>query len=263
MFTGPFAESIIKRAIEQKLLSIALHNIRHYTNDRHHVCDDSPYGGGGGMVMKAEPIVRAVETVLQQPAGWSLAEEDAYVNLPPWEATTPAGDALPASVILLTPQGRRFTQAVALELSQHKRLALICGRYEGIDERVRSQIVSDEISIGDFVLSGGEIAAMLIVDAVTRLLPGALGDQYGAHQDSHSAGLGGLLEAPHYTRPPFFRGEGVPEVLLSGHHANVDRWRRQQSLLRTLARRPELLSQAQLSENEKRFLREQGWQGEG
>jgi tRNA (guanine37-N1)-methyltransferase len=211
------------------------------------------------MVMKPQPIVRAVETVLSQPSGWQLLAEDAYSNLPDWDVETAM--ALPADVpvILLSPQGRTFTQNVAHELSRYARLALICGRYEGIDERVRSQVVSDEISLGDYVISGGELAALIIVDAVTRLLPGALGYEFGAHQDSHSPGLDGLLEGPQYTRPPVFRGEGIPPVLLSGHHAQINRWRRNQALLRTLERRPELLHGMSLSKPDRRFLLEQGW----
>jgi tRNA (guanine37-N1)-methyltransferase len=262
MFTGPFSESILKRAQEKNLLSIALHDIRIFTTDRHHVCDDTPYGGGGGMVMKPEPIFRAVETVLAHPAGWQLPAEDAFVNLPPW-SPEPA-PPLPADVpvILMTPQGRRFDQAVAAELSSYGRIALLCGRYEGVDERVRAQLVTDEISIGDFVLSGGELAAMVIVDAVTRLLPGALGFALSAHQDSHSPGLSGLLEGPHYTRPLTFRGESVPEILLSGHHGQVERWRREQSLLRTLERRPDLLTSEGLSHEDRRFLAQHGWSEE-
>lgn len=260
MFAGPLDESILARARERGLISICLHNIRDYTVDRHHICDDTPYGGGGGMVMKPEPIMRAVETVLLRPPGWQLPPEDVYLNLPPWDAEHAA--ALPAStpVILLSPQGRTFTQSVAQELSQHARLALICGRYEGVDERVRRQVVSDEISLGDYVISGGELAAMIMVDAVTRLLPGALGYDLGAHQDSHAPGLDGLLEGPQYTRPPLFRGDAIPPVLLSGHHAQIERWRRNQSLLTTLQRRPELLASLALSKLDKRFLLEQGWQ---
>lgn len=258
MFAGPFDESIIRRALDKALISICLHNIRDFTTDRHHICDDTPYGGGGGMIMKPEPIIRAVETVLTHPAGWSLAPEDIYVNLPLWTPEQPA--ALPADtpIILLTPQGRPLTQRVVAELAQSSRLALICGRYEGIDERVRT-IVTDEISIGDYVISGGELAAMIIVDAVTRLLPGALGYALGAHQDSHSPGLDGLLEGPQYTRPPIFRGHSVPSILLSGHHANVDRWRREQALLRTLSQRPELLLRATLSPKDLAFLKLHGW----
>ena len=259
MFAGPLDESIVARANERKLISICLHNIRDYTTDRHHICDDTPYGGGGGMLMKPEPIVRAVETVLAQPSGWHLAPEDAYNNLPPWDPAIPAALPPDTPVILLSPQGRLFTQTVAAELSTYDRLALICGRYEGVDERVCKQLVTDEISIGDFVISGGELAAMLVVDAVTRLLPGALGDEFGAHQDSHSPGLDGVLEGPHFTRPPVFRGDPVPAVLTSGHHAQVKKWRREQALLRTLERRPELLLAAPLSKADRKFLLEHGW----
>lgn len=265
MFAGPFAESIIRRAIDRGLLRIALHNIRDFTTDRHHVCDGTPYGGGGGMVMKPEPIVRALETVLARPAGWSLAPADVYENLPPWDAD--ASTSLPADVpvILLAPAGRLLTQPLAAELAQYQRIALLCGRYEGVDERVRSQVVTDVISIGDYVLSGGELAAMVIVDAVTRLLPGALGYELSARQDSHSPGMTGLLEGPQYTRPPVFRGEGVPEVLYSGHHANVDKWRRQQALLRTIGLRPDILRrpevQSALTKADRKFLQQTGWEG--
>ena len=259
MFCGPLNESIVARAIDRALISICLHNIRDFTIDRHHICDDTPYGGGGGMIMKPEPIMRAVETVLTRPAGWSLAPADAYVNLPPWDADSPAPLPADTPVILLTPQGRPFNQRVVAELAQHRRLALICGRYEGVDERVRLQVATDEISIGDYVISGGELAAMIIIDAVTRLMPGALGFDLGAHQDSHSPGLDGLLEGPQYTRPPVFRNQPVPPILLSGHHANVDRWRREQALLRTLHHRPDLLNQAPLTARDLGFLRQQGW----
>jgi tRNA (guanine37-N1)-methyltransferase len=191
------------------------------------------------MVMKPEPIFRAVETVLQLP------ERSAAAPVEPPAA--PDG----APIILLTPQGRRFTQRVALELAGQPRIALICGRYEGVDERVRRYLCTDEISVGDFVLSGGEIAAMMIVDAVTRLLPGALGSEHAAGQDSHATGL---LEHPHYTRPPDFRGWQAPDVLVSGHHANVNRWRRQQALLRTWLRRPDMLQDAWLTDDDLFFL---------
>ncbi len=213
MFTSPLEESILKRAIESGRLSVALHNIRDYATGKHRVTDDAPYGGGGGMVMKPEPIFAAVEDVRG-------AEPD-------------------VPVILLTPQGRLFTQAVARELSHHQHILLICGHYEGVDERVRQHLVSDEISIGDYVLTGGELAALVIVDAVARLLPGVLGDPGAANDDSHAHGL---LEGPHYTRPFEFRGWQVPQVLLSGDHAAVARWRREQALRRTFERRPELLS---------------------
>jgi tRNA (guanine37-N1)-methyltransferase len=229
MFVGPLDESIIHRAREAGLISIAIHDIRDWAPGKHHQCDDIPYGGGGGMIMKPEPIFHAVEAVLDMAPG----------------------DPPACPVILLTPQGRLFTQKVARELAQHGRLALICGRYEGIDERVREHLVTDEISIGDYVLSGGELAAMVIADAVTRLLPGALGDPGASLADSHSQGL---LEYPHYTRPAVFRGWGVPEVLLSGHHAMQARWRREMSLRRTYRRRPDLLEEAPLSVADRAFL---------
>jgi tRNA (guanine37-N1)-methyltransferase len=260
MFNGPLNESILQRALEKAIISVARHNIRDYTTDRHHVCDGTPYGGGGGMLMKPEPIFRAVETVLAHPAGWQLPAEEAYVNLPPWDAAAvAASQPAPVPIILLSPQGRPLTQTVVAELSTYPRLALICGRYEGVDERVLSQLVTDEISIGDYVLSGGELAAMVIIDAVTRLLPGALGYELSADQDSHSPGLGGLLEGPQYTRPHTFRGEAVPEILLSGHHANQVRWRHEQALLRTLARRPELLERLALTNADRTFLQKHGW----
>jgi tRNA (guanine37-N1)-methyltransferase len=217
-------ESILKRAQEAGLVAVHIHNIRDYAEGKHLTTDDLPYGGGGGMVMKPEPVFAAVEAVLES-------------NKVP--------------VILLTPQGRLFTQAVAQELAQYERLALVCGRYEGFDERIRTHLATDEISIGDYVLTGGELAALAVVDAVTRLLPGALGDPTGAQDDSHASGL---LEYPHYTRPPEFRGWGVPEVLLSGHHAHIERWRREEALRRTYLRRPDMLLKAQLSEEDQRFL---------
>jgi len=226
VFTPYLETSILQRAQENQLVEVRLHNIRDWTTDRHHVCDDMPYGGGGGMVMKPEPIFTAVESVL---------------GIPP-----------SCPVILLTPQGRVFTQTVANELSQHPHLGLLCGRYEGIDERVREHLVTDEISIGDYVLSGGELPALVLIDAITRLIPGALGDPEGAWDDSHATGL---LEYPHYTRPPQFRQWRVPEILLSGDHAHIARWRRQQALLRTRLRRPDLLEKADLSESDRDFLK--------
>lgn len=238
MFAGPLDDSIVMRAREAGIVSLALHNIRDFAEGKHAITDDYPYGGGGGMVMKPEPIFRAVESVLGLPPR-TAGEPDAV----------PAGQPVP--IILLTPQGRRFDQSVALELADHPRIAMICGRYEGVDERIRRYLCTDEISIGDFVLSGGELAAMVIVDAVTRLLPGALGAEHGADDDSHATGL---LEYPHYTRPPDFRGWRVPEVLLSGHHANVQRWRRQQALLRTAQRRPDMLDSAWLTDADLAYL---------
>jgi tRNA (guanine37-N1)-methyltransferase len=230
MFSGPFDASIIRRARESGRVTLALHNIRDYAIDRHHVTDDVPYGGGGGMVMKPEPIWNAVEAVLgYDPAGWPEA--------PP--------------IILLTPQGRPFTQALAYDMASRERLVLICGRYEGVDERVRQHLATDEISIGDYVLSGGEIPALVIVDAVVRLLPGVLGDPGAIADDSFASGL---LEYPHYTRPALYRGYSVPEVLLSGHHAEIERWRRRQALQRTYERRPDMLARTRLSLADGEFL---------
>jgi tRNA (guanine37-N1)-methyltransferase len=227
MFEPALRESILGRAVSRGLLAVGVHNIRDHAADKHQVTDDAPYGGGGGMVMKPEPIFAAVESVLGSPP-----------SLP---------------VILLTPQGRTFTQEKAWELSERPGFALLCGRYEGIDERVRDHLAAEELSIGDYVLSGGELAALVVVEAVARLLPGALGDEEGARDDSHE---GGLLEYPHYTRPPEFRGWGVPDVLLSGNHAQVHRWRREQALRRTFLRRPDLLARAPLSDEEQRLIRE-------
>ena len=264
IFEGALSESILARAQKNGILQVALHNIRDYTTDRHHVCDGYPYGGGGGMVMRPEPVVRAVESVLSRPHGWQLPPESAHLDLPAWNPTE--APALPPAlpIILLTPQGRLFEQTVAEELSAYSRLALVCGRYEGVDERIRNQLITDELSIGDYVLSGGEFAALTVIDAVTRLLPGVLGHESGAQFDSFSAGTTGLLEGPQYTRPTDFRGEAVPDVLVSGHHANVANWHRQQSLLRTLKRRPDLLVQAskagQLTQEDRMFLSCHGWQ---
>jgi len=227
LFAGVFEESILRRAREAGLLTVAIHNIRDHAQGRHQVTDDTPYGGGGGMIMKPEPIVTAVEAVLG----------DAMGRVP---------------VILLTPSGQTFTQAVARELARRPRLLLICGRYEGIDERVQACLAADEISIGDFVLAGGEIPAMAIVEAVTRLIPGVLGEPSAPFEDSYSEGL---LEYPHYTRPLEYRGLPVPPVLLSGHHAEIVRWRRQQALCRTWLRRPDLLARATLTAEDRAFLR--------
>jgi tRNA (guanine37-N1)-methyltransferase len=236
MFCGPLDESILKRAQESGRLSVAVHDIRDYATGKHRVTDDAPYGGGGGMVMKPEPIFAAVESTLAQP---------------PPNPPRSAGGEMEVPVVLLSPQGRLFTQAVAVELSRQRRVLLICGRYEGVDERVRRHLVTDEISIGDYVLTGGELAAMVIIDAVTRLLPGVLGDPGAPLDDSHARGL---LEGPHYTRPAAFRGWQVPEVLTSGDHAAVARWRREQALRRTFQRRPELLQDADLSSQDDEFL---------
>lgn len=224
MCTGYLELSILKRAQTAGLIEVTPHQLRDHAVGKHNVTDEPPYGGGGGMVLKPEPIFEAVE------------------SLSPTEETP---------IILLSPQGRVFNQAIAAELAQHSRLILICGRYEGVDERVRTDLVTDEISIGDYVLTGGELGALVLVDAVTRLLPGALGAEGAAESDSHATGL---LEGGHYTRPETYRGLSVPEVLTSGHAARIERWHREASLRRTWERRPEYLLTAELSEEDKRFL---------
>jgi len=225
VFPAYLESSIMQRARERGLIDVRVHNIRDYTHDKHHTTDDTPYGGGGGMVMKPEPVFEAVESVLGPEAG--------------------------CPIIMLTPQGRVFTQSVAQELVQHPRLALLCGRYEGIDERIRTNLVTDEISIGDYVLTGGELPALILIDAIARLIPDVLGDPDGASDDSHATGL---LEYPHYTRPPEFRGLTVPDVLLSGDHAKIAKWRREQSLLRTIAKRPDLIEKAELTKEDRKFI---------
>jgi tRNA (guanine37-N1)-methyltransferase len=231
----PYLESsILNRARQKGLIDVRVHNIRDYTHDKHHTTDDTPYGGGGGMVMKPEPVFEAIETVLGLAA--------------------PPSDPQPVSnipIILLTPQGRVFTQRVAEELSRHERIVLLCGRYEGVDERIREHLVTDEISIGDYVLTGGELPALMIIDAVSRLLPGVLGDPTGAEDDSHSMGL---LEYPHYTKPAEFRGWKVPDVLASGNHAKIDAWRREQALTRTFNKRPDMLEKAELSKKDIKII---------
>lgn len=219
--------SILGKAQLGGAVQVRLHDIRDYTTDKHRTTDDEPYGGGGGMVMKPEPVFRAVESVL----GDQLGE---------------------CPIILLTPQGRRLDQALARELSAHPRLALICGRYEGVDERIRQHLASLEISIGDYVLTGGELPALVVIDAVVRCISGVLGDELAAEQDSYADGL---LEGPHYTRPPKFRSWEVPEVLRSGDHARIAAWRREQALRRTLDRRPDLLTSATLSPGDQAILR--------
>ncbi|GAB4502007.1 MAG: tRNA (guanosine(37)-N1)-methyltransferase TrmD [Anaerolineales bacterium] len=217
--------SILQKAAARGLIEVRLHNIRDYAHDRHHTTDDAPYGGGGGMVMKPEPIFEAVESVLGAP---------------------PA-----CPVILLSPQGRVFNQRVAAELARHEQIALICGRYEGFDERIRQHLATEELSIGDYVLTGGELPALIVIDALARLIPGVLGDPTGADDDSHASGL---LEYPHYTRPPEFRGWQVPEILLTGDHAKIERWRRDQALARTQQKRPDMLKNQPLSPRDWQFL---------
>ena len=226
MFRGPFDESIVKRAVEGGLVSINLHDIRRWAKDRHKTVDDYPYGGGPGMVMKADVVFAATESVLE------LASQR-------------------EPVILLTPAGRRLTHEIVVELAAKERLVLICGHYEGFDARVHEHLATDEISIGDFVLSGGELAAMALVDAVVRHIPGALGSPQSTVEESFAEGL---LEAPHYTRPPEFRGWPVPDVLVSGNHGEVAKWRRLQNILLTARRRPDLLASLELTAEEGEWL---------
>lgn len=230
MFQGPFNYSMLKRAVEKELVKIRIIDIRDYTTDKHKVTDDYPYGGGSGMVMKPEPIAKAIEHALGQ------------------EKKAPD-----TAVIFLTPQGIPFNQAVAKELVRLKHLVLLCGHYEGIDERIREMFIDQEISIGDYVLTGGEIPAMVLIDAIVRLLPGVLGDENSYQQDSFYQGL---LDYPQYTRPEVFRGHRVPEVLLGGHHQKIRQWRRRKAIERTLQRRPDLLNAAALSAEDKKILAE-------
>ena len=218
-FQGPLSTSILKRAQEAELLKIALHDIRDFADDKHRVVDDYPFGGGAGMVLKAEPVARALENVLDFDVG---------------------SQKPPCPILYLTPQGRTLNQSVVRELAAHPRLALLCGHYEGIDERA-IELVTDEISLGDFVLTGGEGAAAILIEAVARWIPGVLGNDQSAPNDSFASGL---LDAPHYTRPANWRGIEVPEILLSGNHAKIDEWRFKQGLQRTLRRRPELVEDA-------------------
>ena len=226
MFRGPFDSSIVARARQNAIVDIELHNLRDWGEGKHRVVDDAPHGGGAGMVLKPGPLFDAIEAI--QP----IAE--------------PTG-----RVVLLTPQGRLLEQQVANQLAAAERLVLICGHYEGVDERVREHLVDDEISVGDYVLSGGELAAMVVVDAVVRRLPGALGSDASLDEESHSDGL---LEYPQYTRPAEFRNWAVPDILLSGNHPEVERWRRRQSILRTALRRPDLLAKAELTQEEQAWV---------
>ena len=222
----PYLEiSILKRAIQAGLIEVNTYNIRDWATDRHHTTDDTPYGGGGGMIMKPEPIFAAVEAI---------------------EGKPPA-----CPVILLSPQGQVFNQRLAFELAGYERLALICGRYEGFDERIREHLATHVLSIGDYILTGGELPALIVMDAIARLQPGVLGDESAPIHDSFT---NGLLEHPQYTRPPEFRGWKVPEVLLQGNHAQQTQWKHEQSLIRTLLTRPDLLLNAELSEKDRRFL---------
>ncbi len=227
IFQSAFGSSLAKKACDKGLITIHLHNIRDHAPGKHRITDDAPFGGGGGMVMKVEPIHRTLETVVS------------------------GGDD--STVILLSPQGRTFSQEIAETLTRYSQIVLICGHYEGIDERIRAHLIDDEISIGDYVLSGGEFPAMVVVDAVSRLIPGFVGNESSVISDSHTTGL---LEGPHYTRPREYRGWKVPDVLLSGHEKNIDEWRRRESLRRTLLRRPDLLKRAKLTDNDLEILKE-------
>ncbi|GMK43354.1 tRNA (guanine-N(1)-)-methyltransferase [Paenibacillus glycanilyticus] len=228
MFDGVFGASILGKAKDKGIVSLEAINFREYSNNKHNTVDDYPYGGGGGMVLKPEPVFAAVEDL--------MAKKESGAR---------------PRVILMCPQGESFTQKKAEELAKEEHLVLICGHYEGYDERIREHLVTDELSIGDYVLTGGEIPAMTVIDSVVRLLPGVLGNETSAVTDSYSTGL---LEYPHYTRPPVFRDWAVPDVLVSGNHAKIDTWRREQSLLRTLKRRPDLLEKAELTDKERKWL---------
>ena len=219
-FQGPFSCGLFQKAVDKGVVKVDIRNIRDYTHDKHHTTDDSPYGGGAGMVMKPEPIFEAVETIKTELAQKGIAE---------------------VPVILMTPQGQLFNHSIAQKLKQYENMIIICGQYEGVDERVREHLVTEEISIGDYVLSGGELAAMVVVNAVVRLLPGFLGSPESLLSESHTDGL---LEYPQYTRPPEFRNWAVPEVLLSGNHAQIAKWRENQSKIRTKQRRPDMIERA-------------------
>ena len=239
MFHGPFHESLINRAAERGLVRIQIKDIRGYAHDSHHTVDDYQYGGGPGMVMKPEPVFEAVEHALSQ------YPQEIQREIP---------------VILMSPQGRLLQQVIAEDLARRPGMVLICGHYEGVDERVRQSLATDEISIGDYVLTGGELAAMVLVDAVTRLIPGVVGSEDSVAEDSITSGL---LQYPLYTRPQVYRDLEVPPNLLSGNHREIARWRRQKALLRTLERRPELLEEARLAPEDLEFLRSHGYSGTG
>jgi tRNA (guanine37-N1)-methyltransferase len=236
MFDGPLAEGIVHRACEKGLAQVAVHDLRVFTDDRRRTLDDTPFGGGPGMVMKAEPFFRAVEAV------------------------APEGPGPRRAVVLLSPRGRRFDQATASRFAGLERLVLLCGRYEGVDERVRESVATEELSLGDFVLTGGEVAALAVIESTVRLLPGALGDEGSAGADSFSDGI---LDFPHYTRPAEARGMAVPHVLLSGDHDRIRRWRRKQALRATRERRPDLLETAPLTREDRALLREIEDEGQG
>ena len=228
MVKAPLGEGIVGRSIERGLLDVAVHDLREFATDRHRVVDDVPFGGGPGMVMKPEPLFRAVERIRSQ-------------------------RGVPGAVVLTTPDGEKFTHAVAVRLRDVGHVTILCGRYEGVDERVRRHLATEEISVGDYVLSGGELAALVIVDAVARLVPGVVGDEQSVSRDSFATGL---LDFPQYTRPAEFDGMAVPPVLMSGHHGEIERWRRRAALARTLERRPDLLEKAVLTAEDQQLLNE-------
>ncbi|MCL2706681.1 MAG: tRNA (guanosine(37)-N1)-methyltransferase TrmD [Dehalococcoidia bacterium] len=228
-FSTPLDNAIFRRAKDKELVDFSIYNIRDYTHDKHHVVDDYPFGGGAGMLLKPEPVFEALEDALK----------DRRIN----------GEVIP--IILTTPQGQAFSQPLAYQLAQHQRVVILCGHYEGVDDRVREHLVTHEISVGDYVLSGGELPALVIADALVRLLPGVLGSEESAAADSHSDGL---LEYPQFTRPADFRGWKVPDILLSGNHAKISAWRREQSILKTARRRPDLLDRVSLTAKEKKWL---------
>lgn len=255
-FRGPLDYGIVRRALNASFIEILIHDLRAFTKDRHKTVDDRPFGGGEGMVLKPEPLFECVESL-------GLASREQRIS----------GEAK-ETVVLLSPQGRMFTQSVAEEMAQLDRIVFICGRYEGVDERVAEGLADREISIGDYVLSGGELGAAVMMDTITRLVPGALGNEASARQESFSAveklgvdgpdstcGSGGLLDYPHYTRPAEFRGMGVPEVLMGGNHEQIRKWRRGKALEKTLQQRPDLLERQPLSKEDRKFLAEIEKQG--
>lgn len=228
MIDAPLREGVVGRGIGRGILDVRVHDLRDFTHDRHRIVDDVPFGGGPGMVLKPEPLFRAVEAIERE-------------------------RGTPRAVVLMSPQGRLFSHAEAVRLSRLAHIVLLCGRYEGVDERVRAHVATEEISIGDYVLSGGELPALVVVDAVARLVPGVVGDEQSVERDSF---VRGLLDFPHYTRPAAFHGMDVPPVLLSGHHREIERWRKREALQRTLERRPDLLALAPLDEEERAILRD-------
>jgi tRNA (guanine37-N1)-methyltransferase len=228
MFEAPLAEGIVARAIARGLVDLRVHDLRDFTEDRHRTVDDVPFGGGPGMVLKVKPLVEAVEAIRRE-------------------------RGTPSTVVVTSPQGQLFSQEHAARLSRLDHVVVICGRYEGVDERVRERLGAEELSIGDYVLTGGELPAMIVLDAVARLIPGAVGDEQSVETESFNRGL---LDFPHYTRPADFGGLKVPEVLLSGHHGEIRRWRKREALRRTIERRPDLLQRAVLDDEERALLRE-------